>query len=280
MGSPVPPRKKPNNRSQFSEGLHQNRTGLKTRVIAVIIVRSGQVVQSIKFKHTNIIHSDAIHAVDAFNRWSVDEIILLDVSPVRPGRQHFLRILERLSEACFLPLAVGGWLESKEYAQELLSSGADKLVVNTVLADNPQLVRDLSKKYGRQCIVASIDFRRGAAESSVYVDRGRRNINIDPKDWAARAQQLGVGEILLNCIDNDGAREGYVLSEVRNVCDRVQIPVIAFGGVFRWKHMLDGLAAGADAVAAANIFHYTEHSTIYAKRYLADQGIPIRKQGR
>jgi len=280
MGSSVPPRKKSTTRPELSGGVHPTTTGLKTRVIAVIIVRDGQVVQSIKFKHTNIIHSDAIHAIDAFNRWSVDEIILLDVSPVRPNHQHFLQILDRLSGECFLPLTVGGWLESEEYAQKLLSSGADKLVVNTVLADNPQLVRDLSKKYGRQCIVASIDFRRSTSEVSVFIDRGRRNVNVGPEDWAARAECLGAGEILLNCIDNDGAREGYVLSEIRNVCDRVQIPVIAFGGVFRWKHMLDGLAAGADAVAAANIFHYTEHSTIYAKRYLADHGIPIREQGR
>ena len=245
----------------------------------MIILRDGQVVQSVQFKHTNVIHYDAYHAIETFNRWSVDEIIFLDVSREPKGRAQFKEIVQRVSNTCFVPLSVGGWIDSEEYAADLLNSGADKLVVNSIVESDPQLVTHLAQRFGKQCIVASIDFNKTDTGPKVVIDRGRRELAIDPVAQALRAQELGAGEIMVNCIQNDGNRKGYALGVLTELCKAVSIPVIAFGGVFRWKHLVQGVEAGADAVAAANIFHYTEHSTKHAKRHMADHGIAVRKEG-
>lgn len=253
---------------------------LKKRLIAVLILRDGQVVQSIKFKHTNVIHYDPVHAMEAFNKWSVDEIVLLNVSRGAESRDGFARSVEHVSRHCFVPLSVGGWISGADYARTLLSSGADKLVLNSAFADDPELVRTLSRRFGKQCIVASIDVKRDAAGTpKVAVDRGQRLLDADPADWARRAQELGAGEIFFNSVDHDGARKGYDLETLRQITAAVQVPVIAFGGVFTWSHLLAGIEAGAEAVAAANIFHYTEQATRKAKTFLANAGVPVRSEG-
>ncbi len=253
---------------------------LKKRLIAVIIVRLAQVVQSVRFKHTNVIHYDAVHAVEAFNNWDVDEIILLNVSRKEESQEEFLRVVENTSKYCFIPLAAGGWINNAEYASRLLRSGADKLVLNTALAEKPELVTELSSRYGAQCIVASMDTKRSEnGNPTVWVDRGRQDTGCPPEDWARHAQSLGAGETLFNSIDHDGARKGYDLETLHGICNAISIPVIAFGGVFEWDHLLAGIKAGADAVAAANIFHYTEHSTKKAKSYLIRHGVDIRRSG-
>lgn len=254
---------------------------LKKRLIAVIIVRDGEVVQSVRFKHTNVIHYDAIHAIEAFNKWAVDEILLINVSKSFESRGQFLEVVSHVSKACFLPLTAGGWVTDEDYAQALLASGADKLLVNTCLADDPALVTALSERFGKQCILASMDIKKDQAQdqATVRVDRGNRDTEIDPVTWAKRAEKLGAGEILFNSIDHDGFRKGYDLDSLKNICAAVEVPVIAFGGVFRWKHLVEGIEVGADAVAAANIFHYTEHSTRKAKRFMADAGILVRLEG-
>lgn len=252
---------------------------LKTRLIAVIILRDGQVVQSVQFKHTNVIHYDAFHAIETFNRWSVDEIIFLNVSRNDNGKKQFLGIVQKVSETCFVPLSVGGWVTDESYAKSLLDSGADKIVVNSILHADPNLVSRLADKFGTQCIVCSIDFEKEGKHSCVRINRGQETIDQHPKEWAKYAESLGVGEIMLNCIQNDGNRKGYAVEELAAVCKAVSIPVIAFGGVFRWHHLVEGVESGASAVAAANIFHYTEHSTKHAKRFMADHGILVRKEG-
>lgn len=253
---------------------------LKKRLIAVLILRDGQVVQSVRFKHTNVIHYDAVHAIEAFNKWAVDEIVVLNVSRDAHSREKFAEIVERISRQCFLPLAVGGWIDSDDYAQKLLRSGADKLVINTALSNDPKLLNRLALRYGQQCIVASMDVIRNASGiPQIAVDRGSRIIDIAPEEWARKAVELGVGEIFFNSVDHDGARKGYDIQSIRKVCEAVQVPVIAFGGVFTWNHLVEGINAGASAVAAANIFHYTEHSTRKAKTYLANAGVLVRQQG-
>lgn len=252
---------------------------LKKRLIAVLILRDGQVVQSVRFKHTNVIHYDPVHAVECFNKWAVDEIVMLNVSPSSESRQGFLDAVGRISGECFVPLAAGGWITDADYARSLLSNGADKLVVNTLLADDPDLVTTLSRRFGSQCIVASMDVKRGAdGEPEVVVDRARRVTGSRPVAWAQRAEALGAGEIFFNSVDHDGARHGYDLATLAEVCKAVNVPVIAFGGVFNWHHLVEGLAAGADAVAVANQFHYTEHSTRKAKRHLVNLGVAVRKE--
>lgn len=253
---------------------------LKHRLIAVIILSQDQVVQSVRFRHTNVIHYDAIHAVEAFNNWDIDELVLLNVSRKPESRDGFLKVVESASRYCFVPLAAGGWIGDDDYAGRLLRSGADKLVLNTALADDPALVTRLSEKYGAQCIVASLDVKHDAeGKAKVFVDRGCRDTGMSPEAWAIRAESLGAGEIFFNSVDHDGARQGYDLASLRAVCGVVGIPVIAFGGVFTWQHLLEGIQAGADAVAAANIFHYTEHSTRKAKTYLLEHGVNVRRSG-
>lgn len=253
---------------------------LKKRLIAVLLLRDGQVVQSVRFKHTNVIHADSVHAMEAFNKWAVDEIVILNVSREIESQDQFARVVERTSRKCFVPLTVGGWIDCDEYAQRLLRSGADKLVVNSCLADDPELVRRLSRRLGRQCIVASIDVKRDdSGAQGVMVDRGRRRIDVTPDAWARQAVDLGVGEILLNSIDHDGARKGYDLDSIKLVSDAVSVPVIGFGGVFTWDHLVEGIRAGAAAVAVANLFHYTEQSTRKAKSYLDRAGVLVRRQG-
>lgn len=252
---------------------------LKKRLIAVLILRDGQVVQSVRFKHTNVIHSDAVHAVECFNKWAVDELVMLNVSPDATSAKGFAEVVRNISGQCFVPLSAGGWITDASYAEELLRSGADKLVLNTAFHTQPKLTQSLSARYGKQCIVASMDVKQHeSGQATVMVNRGRDDTGINPEDWAKQAVALGAGEIFFNSIDHDGARKGYNLPVLTEVCHAVDVPVIAFGGVFTWQHLVDGLNAGAQAAAAANIFHYTEHSTRKAKRYLVEAGIPVRSE--
>lgn len=252
---------------------------LKNRLIAVILVRDGRVVQSVKFKHTNVIHYDPIHAIESFNKWAVDEIVVLNVSKDSLYREEFINIINKISSECFVPLAVGGWITDLEYGRRILANGADKLVVNTYAFLHREFVSELAQKFGNQCVVVSIDAKRdGDGKNHVVIDRGSEVTAAEPGQWAKDAEELGAGEIFINSIDNDGNRKGYDLELIRSVVERVSIPVIAMGGVLTWEHLLKGITEGqADAVAAANIFHYTEHSTKKAKKYLLEAGLNLRK---
>ena len=252
---------------------------LKKRLIAVILVRDGRVVQSVKFKHTNVIHYDAIHAIESFNRWAVDEIIILNVSKLKDSQEEFLSVIKKISTECFVPLSAGGWIDSLDYGKILLKSGADKLVVNTQLYNNPQLIKQLISKFGSQCIVASIDSKKDKdGNEKVMINRGQDNTGKDVLQWVEEVEQIGVGEIFLNSIDHDGNRKGYNIPLIKESVKAVNIPVIAMGGVLTWGHMIQGiLETDAAAVAAASIFHYTEHSTKKAKRALLNNNLNFRK---
>lgn len=249
---------------------------LKKRFIAVLILLNGQVVQSVRFKHTNVIHYDPIHAIEALNKWSVDEIVVLNVSRDQDSRLCFVKELERISEKCFVPISAGGWITDELYAQSLLRAGADKIILNSAFFKRPSLISSLSRTYGKQCIVASMDVKQLDGSKTVWVDRGRENTLISPVEWAKRVSELGAGELLFNSIDHDGARQGYDVETISKICKQITIPLIAFGGIFRWSQLIAGLEAGADAVAVANQLHYTENAAKKAKRYLDDSGIKIR----
>ena len=252
---------------------------LKKRLIAVILVRDGRVVQSVKFKHTNVIHYDAIHAIESFNRWAVDEIVILNVSKTKESQEEFLKIIQKISTECFVPLAAGGWIDHLNYGKLLLKSGADKLVVNTQLYHNPKLIKQLIAKFGSQCIVASIDAKKDDdGNEKVMINRGGYNTGKDVLEWVKEVEQIGVGEIFLNSMDHDGNRKGYNIPLIKKSVEAVNIPVIAMGGVLTWDHMIQGvLETDAAAIAAANIFHYTEHSTKKAKRALLNKNLNFRK---
>jgi cyclase len=252
---------------------------VKNRLIAVLIIRDGQVVQSIHFKHTNVIHWNPVEAIDVFNEWAIDEVIVLNVSRTNATKDKFVNILTRLAEKCFVPLAAGGWVENLADAAQLIRNGADKVIVNTAAYRRPDLITDIADKFGNQCCVVSIDAKRdeNSGKQLVYIDRGREPTEQTPLSWAKAAVKYGAGEIFYNSINHDGNREGYDLGTVRELADYLSVPVIAFGGVFTWQHLADGILIGnADAVAAANIFHYTEHSVIKAKRFLLGKGLNFR----
>jgi cyclase len=251
---------------------------LKKRLIPVLILREGSVVQSVQFRHTNVIHWNVSTAVDFFNSWSVDEIVVLDVSRTKAKRQKFYEAVDALSKKCFVPLSVGGWVDSVDEMRHLLRLGADKVVINTAAFRDPALITRGAEMFGSQCVVVSIDSRQnedGGAET--WIDRGREPTGRSVTEWAQIAQERGAGELFLNSIEHDGKRKGYNLALVKAVTQTVAIPVIAMGGVFTWEHLAEGITlGGADAVAAANIFHYTEHSTKRAKDHLRAAGIDVR----
>jgi len=251
---------------------------LKKRLIPVLILRDGVIVQSIKFQHTNVIHWKPVTAVDFFNRWAVDEIVLLDVSRNIDKREKFYKVVEGLSKKCFVPLTVGGWVNSINEMRQLLRLGADKVCINTEAVRRPEFITECARVFGSQCVVASIDSKRnGNDDEEVFIDRGQEPTGLKTVQWARTVQDRGAGEILLNSIDHDGFRQGYNLKLLREVTKTVEIPLIAMGGVFTWDHLADGvLKGGADAVAAANIFHYTEHSTKKAKEFMRMSGIAVR----
>ena len=249
----------------------------KTRLIAVIIWREGQVVQSVKFQHTNIIHQDAFYAVEAFNSWNVDEIIFLNVSKSKSTQNDFLKTIEKVSKTCFVPLSAGGFIDSVEYGSSLINLGADKLVLNTAWKTNIAVVKSLIVKFGSQCIVASVDVKKNKNnKKEICIERGKLNINEDPLSWAKYCEANGAGEIFFNNIDHDGNREGYDIEMIKKISKNIKIPLIAFGGVLEWSHLLEGIKAGADAVAAANIFHYKEMAVNLAKNFLMKNNIKVR----
>ena len=251
---------------------------LKKRLIPNIILNNGQIVQSVNFRHTNVI-GNAITAVDFFNSWAVDEILVLDVSRTKEFRNKFYKIIEGLSKRCFIPLTIGGWITSIEEIQLLLKLGADKISINTEAVKNPEFIKNASNIFGSQCIVVSIDVKKKELnEYEVFIERGKKGTKLHPKEWAQKVELLGAGEILLTSIDKEGKKDGYDLELIRMISEHVSIPVIAFGGVGQWDHFVDGIKIGkADAVSAANIFHYSEHSTFNAKQHMIESGLDVRK---
>lgn len=253
---------------------------IKRRLIATLLVHNGNVVQTRRFKRTNVVGS-AFTAVDFFNSWAVDEIIVLDISFDPGHRERFLEIITELSRRCFVPLTVGGWIGDLDQTRAGIRAGADKVTVNTAAFNNPDLIGAIADSFGSQCVIVSIDAKVDPLMPSGYrvvVDRGRQETDGDALDWARRAVDAGAGELMVNEISHDGNRKGYDLALIAKVTGAVDAPVIAMGGVGKWEHLVDGVRIGnADAVAAGNIFHYTEHSTKKAKEFLEAAGLNVRR---
>jgi cyclase len=189
-----------------------------------------------------------------------------------------LHIIEAVASEVFIPLTVGGGVRSVEDVRRLLNAGADKVGINSAAVTNPQLVFDASQKYGSQCIVVAIDAKRaGDNKWEVFTHGGRKATGLDVVEWAKKMEHLGAGEILLTSMDRDGTRSGFDLALTRAVSDAVAVPVIASGGVGGLQDLADGIKTGkADAVLAASIFHYGQHTIPEAKQFMAAQGIPMR----
>jgi cyclase len=217
-----------------------------------------------------------MQAVKVYNMREVDELVFLDITATREGRAPDFETVDDIADECFMPLTVGGGVASLEHVRRLLEVGADKVVICTALVETPDLVSAVAANFGSQCVVASIDVRRHPDGWEAFVRCGETPTGRDPVELAREAEGLGAGEILLTSIDRDGTMQGYDLELTSRVCEAVTVPVIASGGAGGPEDMAAALRAGASAVAAASIFHFTQQTPLEVKRELAAQKLPVR----
>ena len=250
---------------------------LKNRLIPCIIIKGDLVVQSFFFKKYLPI-GNAKTAIEFFVDWDVDEIVLLDIDALKERRGPNIDIIKWASKECFVPLTFGGGIKKVKDIDMVLKAGADKICINSYAISNPQFISESSNKFGSQCITVSIDVKVSeTGEYEVFTHSSKNSTGKKPDEWARNVEVLGAGEILLNSIDRDGSRKGYDIELLNMVSKAVNIPVIACGGVGKVEHLSEGILNGnCHAVAAANIFQHTEHSTVLAKAHLIQNGIPVR----
>ncbi len=250
---------------------------LKKRLTACLLLRDGLIVQSFGFNRYLPIGRPRF-PIEFVNKWDVDEIVLLDMSATPKGRGPEAEVLEMLSRYCYVPLTVGGGIRTVDDVRCIIRAGADKVAVNSHAVERPQLICEIADTFGSQCVVVSMDCRLETnGNYQVYTHSGSRATGLTPERWAHSCAELGAGEILLNSIDRDGSRQGYDVDLIQRVSASVEIPVIACGGVGAFGDFAPGiLQGGATAVAAANIFHHIEHSTIFAKAHMLKSGIDVR----
>lgn len=248
---------------------------LKVRVMPTLLQKDVGLVKGVGFDSWRRVGT-AMQSVKVYNLRQVDELVFLDIAATPEGRGPDFATIDELADECFMPLTVGGGIRSVDDVRELLRVGADKIALNSAAVERPQLIGDIAARFGAQCVVVSIDVRRSAQGPRVVTHCGRRETALDPVSWARQVEALGAGEILLGSVDRDGTLEGYDLDTLAAVARAVSIPVIASGGAGNYAHLAQALQAGAAAVAAASMFHFTEQTPLEAKRYLGAQGYPVR----
>lgn len=250
---------------------------LAKRIIPCLDVTAGRVVKGVNFLELRDA-GDPVEIAKRYDDQGADEITFLDITATSDGRDLILDIIEAVASQVFIPLTVGGGVRAVEDVRRLLNAGADKVGINSSAISNPQLVADAAQKYGSQCIVVAIDAKRNAQGGwEVFTHGGRKATGLDAVEWAKKMESLGAGEILLTSMDRDGTKSGFDLDLTRSVSDAISIPVIASGGVGGLQDLSDGIKIGrADAVLAASIFHYGQHTVQEAKQFMAGQGIPMR----
>jgi cyclase len=252
------------------------------RVIPCLDVDAGRVVKGVNFVDL-VDAGDPVELAAAYDADGADELTFLDVTASSGDRETTYDVVRRTAEQVFIPLTVGGGVRSPDDVNRLLRAGADKVGINTAAIARPELLREASRRFGAQCVVLSVDARRVPAGGEptpsgfeVTTHGGRRGTGIDAVDWAARGQELGVGEILLNSMDADGTKNGFDLELIRLVRAAVDVPVIASGGAGAVEHFPPVVSAGADAVLAASVFHFGQLRIGEVKKALADSGVVVR----
>jgi imidazole glycerol-phosphate synthase subunit HisF len=251
----------------------------KVRVIPCLDVKDGRVVKGVKFLDLRDA-GDPVAAAIAYDAAGADELTFLDITASHENRDIILDVVRRTAEACFMPLTVGGGVRTVDDIRKLLASGADKVSINTAAVARRAFVKEAAEKFGDQCIVVAIDAKKvsGAPERwEIFTHGGRNPTGLDAVDYAREVAALGAGEILLTSMDRDGTKQGFDIALTRAVADAVPVPVIASGGVGTLQHLVEGIRDGhANAVLAASIFHFGEHSIGEAKQFMARAGLPMR----
>jgi imidazole glycerol-phosphate synthase subunit HisF len=252
---------------------------LTKRIIPCLDVTAGRVVKGVSFVNLRDA-GDPVEMAALYNVEGADELVFLDITASSDERETMVDVVERTADRVFIPLTVGGGIRSVDDMRRMLRAGADKTGINSAAVADPSLVARGADAFGSQCIVVAIDAKRrvGGEGWEVYTHGGRRPTGIDAVEWAARVAELGAGEILLTSMDADGTQDGYDLGLTAAISSAVPIPVIASGGAGKPEHLLAAVTDGrADAVLAASIFHYGTFRIADVKRYLADQGVAVRR---
>lgn len=250
---------------------------LKLRVIPTLLWKNVGLVKGIGFDSWRRVGT-VLPAIRVYNTRDVDELILVDIVATKESREPDYVSINDLSSECFVPLTVGGGIKNIRMVRDLLRAGADKVAINSAAYEDPGLIQEASRMFGSQCIVVSIDARKKDDGSyECYSRSGTSPTGRELGCWVKEVERLGAGEILITSIELDGTMKGYDLDLIRQVTEKVSIPVIASGGAGNYQHMLEAVkVANASAVAAASIFHFTEQTPLEAKRYLASHDIPVR----
>jgi cyclase len=250
---------------------------LAKRIIPCLDVKDGRVVKGVNFINLQDA-GDPVENGKFYDDEGADELVFLDITASSDRREIILDMVKHVAETVHIPFTVGGGIRTIDDVRTILENGADKVSMNTAAVENPDIIGESAVRFGSQCILVAIDAKRNERDSwTVYLHGGRTRTEIDAVEWAARAEELGAGEILLTSMDRDGTKEGYDLELTRRISERVGIPVIASGGAGTIEHLYEGLEQGkADAVLAASIFHFREISIREVKEQLAERGIPVR----
>lgn len=253
---------------------------LAKRILPCLDVKAGRVVKGINFVNLQDA-GDPVELAQVYNNAGADELVFLDITATHEDRDIIFDVVHRTAENVFIPLTVGGGVQSLETIKQLLRAGADKVSINSAAVRNPDLVAQASDRFGSQCIVVAIDARRRQAGDhvgwDVYVRGGRENTGLDAVDWAAKVVQCGAGELLVTSMDADGTQAGYDLKLTRTIAERVNVPVIASGGAGTCEHIHAALTQGqAEAALLASLLHYGQLSVGQIKAFLAERNVPVR----
>ena len=249
---------------------------LKTRIIPCLDVSDGRVVKGVNF--INLIDAgDPVEQAKFYSDAGADEICFLDIGASLEKRKIIINIVAKTAEKVFIPMTVGGGINSIEDIHSLLKAGADKVSINTSAILNKNLIKDASDRFGSQCVVVAVDAKKHNSDWLVYSHGGTRNTEINVLSWLEELEKLGAGEILLTSMDRDGTKNGFDLELLKKSTDILSIPVIASGGVGKLEHFEDGvLKGGASALLAASVFHFNEFSIKEVKTFLKQKNIPVR----
>ena len=254
---------------------------LAKRIIPCLDVDAGRVVKGVQFVDIRDA-GDPVEVARRYDEQGADEITFLDITATSDQRDTIVHVVEEVASQVFIPLTVGGGIRTVEDIRRMLIAGADKVGINSAAVKRPEFVKEAADKVGSQCIVLSIDAKRVNAQGEpsrweIFTHGGRKGTGIDAVEWARRMTDYGAGEILLTSMDRDGTRDGFDLELTRTICETVDVPVIASGGVGNLQHLAEGVTQGkADAVLAASIFHFGDYTVQQAKQYMAEQGIEVR----